>query len=131
MKAKISLIVLFGLLALHARADEGLPFGRQGGMFGAAPARVAQLTPEERQALRERWLNMPPEQRALLRERFMRRLRSMSPEERQRLRQEWMRRGAMMPPAGGMRGNMWREDANQDDGYGFGYERRGFQRHSR
>lgn len=134
MKRTILMSLLLSLNALPAlAADQGLGEG----IFGQALPMVAQLSPEERRALRDRWEQAAPDERAVMRREFKERLRQVPPEQREIRRNEFIqhwqnlppqererlraqreeRRGPpadLAPPDGGMRGF----------GFGRGYERR-------
>jgi len=103
MRSKILITLLLAVAALPAAA------GDFGSVFGQPLPLVAQMSKEERRALRERWEESSPEERAQLRRKF----------------EDQMRR----TPAGqagswgvDMGSRMY--DRGQEYGYGTGYERR-------
>ncbi len=113
MKAKTLMPLLIALLALPAAARDF------GSVFAQPLPLVAQMSQEERRALRERWEQASPEERAQLRKAFQERLRMAPPEQfdprRMDMRPFW---GDPRDKAGPAR------DYRPDDGYGTGYERR-------
>lgn len=135
MKTRALVSLMFCLAALQAVADEGYARPEWG---GRGPY-LAQLSPEERRALRERWEHMPPEERAALREQFREHVQNLPPEERERHRQEIMQRWRELPAE--ERAARWREwqerrgahdygpayepQERRFEGFGRGYEQRG------
>lgn len=113
MKRKTLMPLLFVLVALPAAAQDF------GSVFGQPLPLVAQMSQEERRALRERWEHAGPEERAQLRKAFQERLRMPSPEQFDPRRMD-MRLGSPRDRAemgnGFMPGN----------GFGMGYEQRRF-----
>jgi DNA-binding CsgD family transcriptional regulator len=131
MKSALLLSLLLALIPAAARAEVETFFPAKPGLM------LAQLSPEERRVLRERWEQASPEERARIREEFhqrrmadpermerrrdaMERQRSLTPEEREALRQQ--RKGR-----NDGRGH-WAEagESGEDGGFGAGYERRRF-----
>lgn len=143
MKAKFLSTLLSGLLlgALSVAAGaEDLPM--RSPYWGDAPAMLAQLSSEERRALRERWERMSPEERAGMRQKMRDRLQSLPPEERERRRREMLEQsGEMADEEREIRrqdGQQRRDDRwgdaergfrqDEREGFGWGFERRGFRR---
>lgn len=124
MKVAHGLLIFWGVLspAVSAWADVGrLPvFDSQAGL----PALVVQLSPQERRALGEQWGNLSPEERAALRRQFQERWRDIPPEQREIRRREMMDHWRNLPPR--EREQRQREIPDRD-GYGRGYEQRGFE----
>lgn len=124
MKAASVMLILWGVLSQvpSAWADAGrvLAFEPPAG----TPMQLAQLSPEERRALRDQWGNLSPEQRADLRRRFQERWNDIPPEQRETRRREVMDHWRNLPP--GERETRRRELPDRD-GYGRGYEQRGFE----
>jgi len=89
MKRTLLMSLLLSLNALPVHAAE--PWLTET-VFGQALPMVAQLSPEERRSLRERWEQAAPDERATLRREFRERLRQVPPEGREILRQELMHR---------------------------------------
>lgn len=75
MKSRTLMPFLFALLALPAAAND------LGGVFGQPLPFMAQMSQEERRAMRERWEQASPEERTILRRTFQERLRRMPPEQ--------------------------------------------------
>lgn len=96
MKRRILIAMLLALATLPAAADES------GTVFAPALGKLAQLTPDERRALRERWENASPEERVRMRRAIQERMRQMPV--------------PMMDPR--------QVDAWRDNGFGRGYEHR-------
>jgi hypothetical protein len=114
------LALSIALMALPADAQDF------GGVFGQPLPLVAQMSQEERRALRERWEQASPEERVHLRRMFQERLRRMPPEQLdprgmgERLRESWQEQGY---------GTGYEQRRYEDDQYdahrgGFGDERR-------
>lgn len=83
---------------------------------------LAQLTPEERQRLRERWENASPEQRAAVRQELRERWNEAPPELREQQRQRMMEQLNRAPPR-----EQWQEPPPNRlprDGFGAGFEQR-------
>lgn len=110
MTYKTLITLLLSLAALPAAARDF------GDMFGQALPPVAQMSHEERHALRERWEHASPEERAQLRRAFQDRLRRMPAEPFESRGME-------------MREQM--HDRWQEGGFGTGYEHRRFERDER
>jgi len=116
MKRKALLTLFFALAALPAAAQD------LGGVFGSPIAVVAQMSREERRALRERWEEATPEERAQMRRTFQERLR-MNVQEQYDPRAMEMRQG---------RSGRDRADSGTPavpgytNGFGMGYEQRRF-----
>ncbi len=123
---KTLLALLLALTTAPALADESAY-----GMFAPALAKIAQLSPEERRALRERWEQAGPEERLRLRREFQERqerLRQMPPEGRREAMDAWRN----LPPAERERRRQEREirgpRGHEEEGsYGTGFERRRFE----
>ena len=75
MKNKTLMTLLLALATLPAAAQDF------GSVFGQALPFVAQMSQEERRALRERWEFANPEERTQMRRAFQERLRRMPPEQ--------------------------------------------------
>jgi hypothetical protein len=103
MTRKVLITLLLSLAALPAVAGDWAP------IFGQPLPLVAQMSQEDRRALRERWEHASPEERAQLRRFFQERMRRMPGEP-------YATRGMEM---GERMMNPWR-----DEGYGTGYELR-------
>ncbi|MEW5770108.1 MAG: hypothetical protein AB1831_07045 [Pseudomonadota bacterium] len=106
MNRKALMTLLLALAALPAAAQDF------GGVFGAPLPQVAQLSPEERRQMRERWENAGPEERAAMRRTFQERMHRMQREPMGPGRMEGRER--------------WRE-TGEGMGYGMGYEHRRYQ----
>jgi hypothetical protein len=65
--ANLLLVLLLALPGTSARAEDG--------MFASAWGRLAQASPEERRAMRERWEQASPEERLRMRREFQERMR--------------------------------------------------------
>jgi len=117
MRTATALLILLGVasLAQTVRADAYAPWQRGGELM------VAQMSPDERRAMRERWERMPPDERAVLRGQFQARLRTVPPEERELRRRELMERWRSLPP--GER-ELRRREMQDGHGYGRGFETR-------
>lgn len=106
MKNKTLMTLLLALATLPAAAQDF------GSVFGQALPFVAQMSQEERRALRERWEYASPEERVQMRRMFQERLRQMPPERfdprptelREQMNERW-----------------------QDNGFGTGYEHRRYE----
>lgn len=106
MKAKVLMTLLLSALSQPLLAGDSV--------FIGVTLQVAQLSPEERRALRERWEMASPEERMDMRRRFQERMQPALPEERparrrdnEARRESW----APHPPA-------------DFGGFGTGFERR-------
>lgn len=102
---KKTLLTLLMAAALPAfAADYGT------GMFAESIERVAQLSPEERRALRQRWQEASPEERAQLRREFQDRQQERSERRRERMER-------------------WQEQSGngRDGNFGTGFERRRYE----
>jgi hypothetical protein len=109
-KTLMALLLALGTLPVALPATAG-DFGS---VFAQPMGLIAQLSGDERRALRERWEEASPEERAELRRNFQQRLRQLPPERMDpREMGENMRR-AMPAPA-----NDW-----IPSGFGTGYEHR-------
>ena len=118
MKAKVLMPLLLSVLAAPALASDAVE-----SMFIGPAIQVAQLAPEVRAMLRERWEQASPEERMDMRRQFQERMQQRSPEERdaqrrrlQEQRDQWTGRIPNPPnPAdfSGMGGN-----------FGTGFEQR-------
>lgn len=124
LKPKLLMPLLLALAAAPAVADETAY-----GPFGPALGKIAQFSPEERRAMRERWEQAGPEERLRMRREFQERqerLRQMPQEGRR----EMMERRRNQPPADRERQRAPQEGYGQrgtpvDDGsFGTGFERR-------
>lgn len=114
--------VLLALATLPVLADQ-----TDGAMLGQPFAKLAQLSPEERRALRERWEQASPEERMRMRRFFQERMRQMPlpplpPEAREAMR---------LPFGGGRhegeRADKRRGEQSAEGSFGFGFERRRFE----
>lgn len=124
------------LLSLNALTGPAAASENQGAIIGHAPLLVAQLSGDERRALRDRWERTDDEEREVLRRAFRERLREASPEQREILRHELVKKWKNLPPEERARlRQKYRESdafAERDDderdgkgrGFGRGYERR-------
>lgn len=113
MKPKALMPLLLVLVALPAAAQDF------GSVFGQPLPLVAQMSQEERRALRERWEHASPEERSQLRKAFQERLRMTSPEQYDPRRMD-MRRAS--PRDRAEAGNAYMPG----NGFGMGYEQRHF-----
>ena len=124
MKAKVLMTLLLSAVALPVLAGEAID-----GMFIGAAVKLAQLGPEERQMLRERWEQASPEQRMEMRRLFQERLQSVSPDEREaQRRQSEPRRGEAPQDQRNRQREGWTgrlpNPAGDLSGFGTGFERR-------
>jgi hypothetical protein len=71
-KPKLLMAMLLALAAAPAMADPAAY-----GPFGPAPGKIAQFSPEERRAMRERWEQAGPEERLQIRREFQERQERM------------------------------------------------------
>jgi hypothetical protein len=121
MKAKLLLPLLLALLAAPAQANDGV-FA----MFAPAIGKLAQFSPEERRAMRERWEQAGPEERLQIRREFQDRLRQ-SPADSRR---EAVEPGRNPPSSerdrqrGQRQNNRYRGENPDEASFGFGFERR-------
>lgn len=92
MKAKVLMTLLLSVLARPVLASDAIE-----SMFIGPALQVAQLAPEERRMLRERWKQASPEERMDMRRQFQERLQQRSPEQRQRLREQRDQWSGRMP----------------------------------
>ncbi len=109
------LALLLGLAALPAQARDD-DYRSQGPM----QAMLAQLTPEERQALRERWEQASPEERLKLRREFRERMLR----QRDGLGDRWSQEDRRGPPVRDDRERTGRDDRDDQGSFGTGFERR-------
>jgi hypothetical protein len=93
MKATVLMTLLSSLLATPALASDAVER-----MFVGPALQVAQLAPEARRMLRERWEQASPEERMEMRRQFQERLQQRPPEEREALRQRLEDRWSGMTP---------------------------------
>ncbi len=63
------------LLLVLLLVQPGAPALAEDGMFAPIPGRIAQASPEERRAIRERWEQAGPEERLRMRREFQERMR--------------------------------------------------------
>ena len=95
--------VTAGLLALcpPAFAEQAAPSWAGGAAAGPAQ-RQQNLSPEERQAerekMREQWQNLSPEQRDAKREEVRQRIENLPPEQREAMKQRLREKAESMPP---------------------------------
>jgi hypothetical protein len=82
MKAKVLMTLLLSVLATPVLAS-----GAVESMFIGPALQVAQLAPDMRRMLRERWEQASPEERMEMRRQFQERLQQRPPEEREASRQ--------------------------------------------
>lgn len=124
MKTATVLLILWGgvgqVASAWADGSRALAFDPQAG----TPMQLAQLSPEERRALREQWGSLSPEERAALRRRFQERWQDIPPEQRETRRREVMDHWRNLPP---QERETRRRELPDRDGYGRGYEQRGFE----
>jgi hypothetical protein len=122
---KLLMALLLALAATPASASEHVSI-----QFGVALGKIAQFSPEERRALRERWEQAGPEERLRLRREFL--------DRQERMRQmPFESRGEMaekkFPPSERNRARSERDSRGQRGGYndegsfGTGFERRRFE----
>lgn len=111
--------LLLTLATLPALADQA-----DSGMFGQPFLKLAQLSPDERRALRERWEQASPEERMRLRQFFQERMRQLPAEA-----QDAIRIPLPGAPFGERRREREKHRANSpaDGSFGFGFERRRFE----
>lgn len=116
MKSALLLSLLLVLIPAAARAEVETFLPAKSGLI------LAQLSPEQRRALRERWEQAGPEERARIREEFHQR-RQLDPERMERRREALEnQRGERSHPNGtGFNGGFV---GGFVDGYGAGFERR-------
>lgn len=128
MNPKRLMPLLLALLAAPALADEG-NHGVFGVVIGPAIAQVAQFSPEERRAMRERWEQASPEERLQMRREFKERMRQMPPDPRRDMAEQW--RNPPLPgrerPRAPDQGKRYREGNPDEASFGFGFERRRFE----
>lgn len=109
MKAKVLLPLLLSVIAAPALASDALE-----SVFIGAPLQVAQMTPEVRRMMRERWEQAGPEERMDIQRQFQERGARRQPNQEQR--DSWSGRIPNPPsPADFM---------NMGNGFGTGFERR-------
>jgi len=110
MKAKVLLPLLLSVLAAPALASDVLE-----GLFIGATFQIAQMAPEERRMLRERWEQASPEERMNMQRQFQERGGRRQPNQEQR--DPWAGRIPNPPnPA---------DFVNMGNGFGTGFEQRG------
>jgi hypothetical protein len=116
--------LLLALAGAPALADDAYH-----GPFAPALGKIAQFSPEERRAMRERWEQAGPEERLRMRREFQERqerMRQMPMEGQRDMQERWR----SLPPAERERHRVPREGHGQrgeyaDDGsFGTGFERR-------
>jgi hypothetical protein len=118
MKAKVLMPLLLSVLAAPALASDAVE-----SMFIGAGIQVAQMAPDMRRMMRERWEQASPEERMAMRRQFQERLQQRPPEEREERRQraqeqrnQWTGRIPVPPnPA---------DFAGLGGGFGTGFEQR-------
>jgi hypothetical protein len=81
---------------------------------------LAQMTPEERRRLRERWESTPPEERAAIRRELRERVQNVPPEQREQIRSRLIEH---MQPARQERERPLEADLPRN-GFGQGFEHR-------
>jgi hypothetical protein len=118
MKTKVLMTLLLSVLAAPVLASDTVE-----SMFVGPAIQVAQLAPEMRRMLRERWEQASPEERMEMRRQFQERLQQRPPEEREAVRQrlreqrdQWT--GRMPPPPGPA------DFAGAASNFGTGFEQR-------
>lgn len=118
---KTLLALLLALTAMPALADEG------GSRFpNPMQTMLAQLTPEERRVLRERWENASPEERMKMRRDFReRQMRQRDPEGERGNWTEDDSRGRKPRDEERQRG--YRNSREDEGSFGMGFERRRFE----
>ncbi len=119
-------IALLGLLFVTGLAAGPVLADRQPDA-SADQARLwlAQMSPEQRERLRERWEHTSPEERAAIRRELRERIRDIPPEEREQLRRRLLE--ATPPPSRAEpepRAERWQTMPRESNGFGQGYERR-------
>lgn len=115
--SRLGLLLLIGLMAGPALADrtrDDEDLVRQGRLW------LAQMTPEQRERLRERWERTSPEERAAIRRELRERAQSVPPEQREQVRSRLIER---MQPAGQERERQQEADQPRN-GFGQGFEHR-------
>ena len=93
MKAKVLMTLLLSAIATPILAGDAIER-----MFIGPAIQVAQLAPEERRMMRERWEQASPEERMEIRRQFQERLQQPSPEEREARRRKLEERSAGIAP---------------------------------
>ncbi len=111
------LLALATVPALAAQADST--------MFGQPFVKLAQLGPDERRALRERWEQASPEERMRMRQFFQDRMRQLPPEAQEAIRIPFP--GAGQREYGRERTDKRRGKQSSEGGFGFGFEKRHFE----
>ncbi len=112
------LLALATVPATHAAlADQA-----DSGMFGQPLAKLAQLSPDERRAMRERWEQASPEERIRMREFFQNRMRQLPGPAQEALRLPFP--GMPMRDVPREREEQRRAGPSPDSSFGFGFERR-------
>ena len=92
------------------------------GMFGQPLVKLAQLSPDERRALRERWEAASPEERIRMRQFFQDRMRQLPAPAQEALRLPFP--GMPLRDAPRDREEHRRAGPPPDSSFGFGFERR-------
>ncbi len=121
MKPILLIPLLLALAGTPATADEGV-FS----VFGPAIGKVAQFSPEERRAMRERWEQASPEERLQIRREFQDRVRQVPQDFRRDAAEQWRN----LSPSERERQRIQRQNnrqrgENADEGsFGTGFERR-------
>jgi hypothetical protein len=125
MKAKLLIPLLLALIGAPAHADDGVFT-----MLAPVIGKLAQISPEERRAMRDRWEQAGPEERLQMRREFQdrqERLRQFPSE----FRREAAEFGRTPPPPErdrAQRKNNRHRGENPDEGsFGFGFERRRYE----
>lgn len=115
--SRLGLLFCLGLMAGPALADRPHDDGesaRQGQLW------LAQMTPEQRERLRERWEHTSPEERAAIRRELRERIQDIPPEEREQIRHRLIER---MQPAKQEHERLREADLPRNS-FGQGYENR-------
>lgn len=111
MKAKVLMTLLLSAAALPTLANDAFE-----SMFVGTVTHIAQVSPEERRMMRERWHEASPEQRMQMRRRFQERMQQVSPEERDARVRQWQ--NSIPNPAGCV------DCMDTMSNFGAGFERR-------
>ncbi|TCS72605.1 uncharacterized protein DUF3106 [Sulfuritortus calidifontis] len=115
--SRLGLLLCLGLMAgpaLAERPHDGEDSVRQGRLW------LAQMTPEQRERLRERWERTSPEERAAIRRELRERVQNIPPEQREQVRNRLIER---MQPARQERERP-QEAEPPRNGFGQGFEHR-------
>lgn len=109
--------LLLALVTLPSLADQA-----DSGMFGQPLVKLAQLSPDERRALRERWEAASPEERIRMRQFFQDRMRQLPAPAQDAMRLPFP--GMPLRDNAREREDHRRAGPPPDSSFGFGFERR-------